>query len=108
MGVMMRTVALITLLLLPSAALAQTVPQGALSLNQASQFRALTKSDTATFPPTRGLHIGDASACNVAVIGAQDTAAVTFNNVQSGQILPFSVTKLMSTNTTCATVTGLW
>jgi hypothetical protein len=104
----MRTIALITLLLLPTAALAQTPAQGSLTLNQCSQFRALTKSDTATFTPTRGLQIGDASACNIAIIGAQDTAAVTIANVQTGQILPFAVTKLMSTNTTCAAVTACW
>jgi len=104
----MRSIALITLLLLPGVALAQSPPQGSLTLNQCSQFRALTKSDTTTITPTRGLQIGDAAACNIAVIGAKDSAAVTMNNVQSGQILPFSITKLMSTNTTCAAVTACY
>jgi hypothetical protein len=86
---------------------AQTPPTGQLTLNQASKFRAVTKSDTATIPPTRGLQIGDATACNLSIVGAQDTAAVTISNVQSGQILPFSVTQVKAA-TTCSTVVALY
>jgi len=91
-----------------SQALAQAPPAGVATFNQALQARLLTKSDSTVFPVTRGLFIGDATACNIAVRFKGDTAAVTFTNVQSGALLPFSVTKLMSTNTTCAAVVALY
>jgi len=78
------------------------------TFNQALSARAVTKSDTTVLVPTRAIAIGDATACNVAVLFLNDTSAITFTNVQSGQILPFSVTKVMSTNTTCATITALY
>jgi hypothetical protein len=69
----------------------------------------VTPSDTvALASTTRGLFIGDATACNVALIFQRDNAAVTFLNVQSGAILPFSVNYVMSTNTTCVTVIALY
>ncbi len=91
-----------------SFAYAQSTPQGTGTLNQAVQARALTKSDSTTYQPTRGLFIGDATACNIAVILKNDTAAVTLLNVQSGALLPFAIKQLMSTNTSCTAVIGLW
>ena len=99
---------LLALVVVCGTALAQAPPQGTAVFNQAIGARALTKSDSTVLRITRGIFIGDATACNVALILKGDTAAVTFTNVQSGAILPFSVTKLMSTGTTCASVIALY
>jgi hypothetical protein len=67
---------------------------------------AVTKSDDTVFsPPTRALYIGGAG--NVAVIMNGDTAAVTFTAPVAGTILPLSVTKVMSTNTSASAIVGL-
>lgn len=94
--------------LIISAALAQMPPSGQAVLNQAVAARLLTKSDTTKVLVTRGIFIGDATACNVAIVMNQDTAAVTFTNVQSGAVYPYQIIMLMSTNTTCATVIALY
>lgn len=94
-----------------SVAVAQTSivpPSGQSVLNQARQGRLLTASDTTFIQATRGVHIGDASACNIAVVFNGDSAAVTLANVQSGSDHPYSIVKLMSTNTTCTSVTALY
>ena len=83
-------------------------PSGQHVLNQAVNARALTKSDSTIFLVTRGLFIGDAAACNIAVLFNADASPVTLTNVQSGALLPFQVVKLMSANTTCATVFALY
>lgn len=77
-------------------------------LNQARQMRLLTKSDTVFIQPTRGIHIGDAAACDIAVVGTGDSAAVTLSTEQPGSDHPYSIIKLMSTNTTCTSVVGLY
>lgn len=77
--------------------------------NQARKGAALTKSDATTYsPPTKMLYIGDAAACTIAVLFADDTVAMTMATVQPGVAYPFAVKKLMSTNTTCTTVVGLF
>mgnify|MGYP001618645656 CR=1 FL=1 len=53
-------------------------PSGQPQLNQARQARLLVKSDTTVIPQTRGLFIGDAAACNIALLFVADSAAVTF------------------------------
>jgi hypothetical protein len=85
-------------------------PGGQPTLNQASQFVADTPSDTTILVPTRGLFIGNSTACNIAVVGAQgiSPSAVTLSNVNAGQILPFSVVKVMATNTTCTGIVLLY
>lgn len=90
------------------AAWAVGPPSGQPVLNQALEARALTKSDSTTFNQTRGVFIGDAAACNIAVLFANDSSAVTLTNVQSGQAYPFSIKKLMSTSTTCTAVIALY
>jgi len=79
-------------------------PSGQAVFNQARSARALTKSDTTVFTATRGLFIGDAAACNIAVRFIQDSAAVTLTNVQAGANLPYSIIQLMSAGTSCTTV----
>ena len=94
-----------------AAAVAQTAIApltGQPVLNQARQGRTLTASDTAFISPTRGVHIGDAAACAIAVVFTGDSAAVTLSNEQPGSDHPYSIIKLMSTNTTCTSVVGLY
>jgi hypothetical protein len=76
--------------------------------NQGVGLVALTKSDTTLLVKVRALYIGDATACNVALELQNDTAAVTLTNVQPGEVLPLSAIRLMSTNTTCAAVVGIY
>lgn len=77
-------------------------------LNQARKAAALTKSDATVYnPPTKALHIGDASACSLSVVLADDSAAVTISNVQPGLVYSLAVKKLMAA-TTCAAVVGFW
>ena len=86
----------------------QTPPSGQLTLNQSNNVVALTKSDTTVLVPTKGLQIGDGSACNITVVGAAPGAtAAQLANVQSGQILPLSIVKLTAA-TTCTTVSALY
>lgn len=91
-----------------SLAFAQLPPNGQSVLNQGYQARRLTKSDTTAVPVTRGIFIGDGAACDVALLFNGDTSPVTFPNVQSGAIYPFSIIKLMSANTTCTVVNALY
>jgi hypothetical protein len=95
-----------------ASAHAQAPPQppgGQPVYNQALSARAVTASDTvALASTTRGLFIGDATACNLAVQFVRDSVAVTLTNVQSGALLPFSVIRVMFTGTTCVTVFALY
>lgn len=67
---------------------------------------AVTKSDATVYdPPLRGFYVGGAG--DVAVIAADDTAAVTLTGCLAGVLYPFSVTKVMSTNTTATAIVGV-
>jgi hypothetical protein len=103
----------VLLVLLASPAWAQSKPTGEPTLNQGISGRTVTKSDATLLPGTRGLYVGDAAACNLAVVFQADNAtgagvAVTFSNVQPGSFLPLQVAKVMSTNTTCTSVVALY
>jgi|SRR5579859_5254444 len=77
-------------------------------VNQGLSSQAITPSDSTVLNPMpRALYIGNATACNIAVKLENDSAAVTFSNVQVGQILPFRVKAVMSTNTTCTGTVGI-
>lgn len=109
----MRFLLLIVLLGIWGSAWAQSKPTGSATLNQGISARAVTKSDATLLPGTRGLYVGDATPCNVAVVLQADNAtgagaAVTFSNVQPGSFLPLQVAKVMSTNTTCTLVLALY
>lgn len=68
---------------------------------------AVTKSDTTVFStPTRYLYIGGTG--DVAVLLNGDSAPVTFSAVPVGTVLPVSVVKVMSTNTTATLILGLY
>jgi hypothetical protein len=108
----MRTLAavLLFMLMLPlGTAWAQVGPPNEV-INQARKALAVTPSDTVdlTLGPTRGLYNGGAAACAIAVILADDTAAVTFAAVPSGTFLPIRAKRVMATNTVCTGIVGLW
>lgn len=68
-------------------------------------MEAITKSDATEYdPPLRGIYIGGAG--NVAVIGADDSAAVTLTALAVGVWHPIAVKKVMSTNTTATAIVG--
>ena len=76
--------------------------------NQARDFGVLTKSDTTVLsPPTKGIHIGDAAACNITVVGSNGTTAVELANQQPGSDHPYSIKQLMAA-TTCTNVVALY
>lgn len=106
----MKTMWIIALIVLaPTLALAQAGPPGEV-INQARKALAITPSDTVdlTLGPTRGVYNGAAAACAIAVILADDTAAVTLSGVPSGTFLPIRAKRVMATNTTCTGIVGLW
>ena len=67
---------------------------------------AITPSDTTLLPlrPTKAIFNGNATACNVVMRLAQDTASVTWSNVQPGSWLPVAAIQVYQTGTSC---TGL-
>lgn len=69
-------------------------------------YGAITPSDSTTLSMTRGLYIGGAGA--VAIMGWEDSSAVTFAAVPAGTILPVRVKKVMSTNTTATNIVALY
>jgi hypothetical protein len=92
-----------------SSALAQVPLRGEQVLNQASSFSLVTPSDSLKFRgPTKGVYIGDAGACDVALVGAQDLSPVLFTNIATGVTLPLSIIQVMATDTTCTSIIGLW
>lgn len=79
-------------------------------VNQARRAVVVTPADNVPLAlgPTRGLYVGAAAACAVAVILADDTVAVTFAAVPSGSFMPIRAKVVMATNTTCTAIVGLW
>lgn len=71
------------------------------------KFMAITKSDSTDLTPysIRALWVGGAG--DVAVMGIDDTAAVTISAVPAGTLLPFNVKRVMSTNTTATLIVGV-
>ena len=106
----MKTMWIIAVLvLMPALAWGQAGPPGEV-INQARKALAVTPSDTVdlTLGPTRGLYNGGAAACAIAVILADDTAAVTLSNVAAGSFMPIRAKRVMATNTVCTGIVGLW
>lgn len=79
-------------------------------INQGRRAAVITPADNVplSLGPTRGLYIGAAAACAVAVILADDTVAVTFAAVPSGTFMPIRAKVVMATGTTCTPIVGLW
>jgi hypothetical protein len=74
--------------------------------NQAWSFTPLTGSST-NIQVTRGLYIGAVSACNITVTPNGSSTAVTFTNVQPGEILPIQIINF-GASSTCTSVVGLY
>lgn len=70
----------------------------------ATNAAALTKSDTAVFPPFI-LYVGTTG--NV-VVQTQGGNKVTFTNIQDGSFLPILITMVYSTDTTASDFVRLW
>lgn len=102
------SILLLTLLTIGSA-LAQNEAKPYSVSNQGWFATAVTPNDSVnlTRTPTKALYIGNATACNIAVILQNDTVAVTFLNVQSGSFLPLKVKRVMLTNTNCSNIVAL-
>jgi hypothetical protein len=85
---------------------AGTPPIGQQIVDAGTSAAAVTKSDTTELGPTRALYIGGAG--NVAVMMQGDDAAVTFTAVPVGTILPISVRRVMSTDTTATNIVAIY
>ena len=96
---------------LPAAAFGQAGPPGEV-INSARKVAAVTPSDSADLAlgPTRFVYVSQAAACNLAVILADDSAAVTLA-IPAGSanaFLPLRAKRVMATNTTCTPILGMW
>lgn len=76
------------------------------SIASARGAQAVTASDATTYTPTRAVWVGGAG--NLAVVFADQDAAVTLTGVVAGTLLPIAVTKIMNTNTTATAIVALW
>lgn len=65
----------------------------------------VTASDSTVLETTRAIWVGGAG--DLAVIFEDDTTAVTLSGVPAGTLLPFSVKKVMSTNTTATNIVAI-
>ena len=74
--------------------------------SQARKAVAVTPSDATVLDITKAVYVGGAG--NLAVIMADDTAAVTFTGVAAGTVLPIRVQKVMATNTTATSVVAIF
>jgi hypothetical protein len=83
-------------------------------INSARKAAVITPSDTVDLAlgPTRMVYIGQATACAIAVIFVDDTAAITLavpgGNGNANAFVPARVKRVMATNTTCTPIIGLW
>ncbi len=77
--------------------------------NNGSTSAAITPADATnlTGGVTRAIFNGTATACNINMKLQGDTAAVVWNNVQSGQILPVKALQIYSTSTTCTNLVAI-
>ena len=59
--------------------------------------------------PTRGLYVGSGGDISVEMFGAGlNDATVVFVAVPTGTLLPISITRVNSTNTTAASLVAIW
>lgn len=100
------------LLFWPVLASAQAPGPPAEVINQGRKALAITPTDNAALAlgPTRFVYISQATACNLAVILADDTAAVTLAVPanMANPFMPIRAKVVMSTNTTCTPIIGIW
>jgi hypothetical protein len=81
-------------------------------INSARVARTITPTDNTPLAlgPTRFVYVSQATACALAVILADDTAAVTLSvpAASANAFLPIRAKVVMATGTTCTPVVGLW
>jgi hypothetical protein len=81
-------------------------------IGSARVARTITPADNTPLAlgPTRYVYISQATACALAVILADDTAAVTLAvpAASTNAFMPIRAKVVMATNTTCTPVVGLW
>jgi hypothetical protein len=81
-------------------------------INSARVARTIAPADNTPLAlgPTRFVYVSQATACALAVILADDTAAVTLSvpAASANAFLPIRAKVVMATNTTCTPVVGLW
>lgn len=82
------------------------MPTAPTDVSPARGGQAVTVSDSTTYAPSRAVWVGGAG--NLAVVFNDQNSAVTLTGVAAGTLLPISVTKIMSTNTTATNITILW
>lgn len=90
-------------------ALAQIAPiSGDPVLNQGLASAPITPTNGVTFPATRDIFIGSASACTLAMKLKNDKNIVTWYLTTPGQLLAVSAVDIESTSTTCTNIVGIW
>ncbi len=71
----------------------------------ARSLMLVTKSDS-TIVNCRALYVGGAG--DVAIVGIDDSVAVTLSSVPAGALLPIACKKVMSTNTSATLMVALF
>lgn len=79
----------------------------AITSSPASKLEAITPNDSTdlTAKKFRALFVGTGG--NVQVLAVGDTSPVLLKGVANGQVIPVSVKRVYSTNTTAADIVGL-
>lgn len=104
-----RIITALAALLVTAPAWAQLPPSGQPVLDQTLSTIPLAASDSTTFPPTRGLHVGDGSVCDIKVTFANDSDAVVLSNLQPGGAYPYSIKQFYATGgTSCTAISALY
>lgn len=70
----------------------------------ASMAFSVTPADSDLATPARSLYVGGGGNLRVTTTGGND---VTFSNLPGGVVLPVSVVRVWSTNTTATNIIGL-
>ena len=82
-----------------------TKPYSARVIAAKSAFSVTTSDSSAdNFAPTNAVYVGTAG--NISVVMANNNTQV-FTNVQAGCLLPISIIRVNSTNTSAANIVGL-
>ena len=77
-------------------------------VNQGYASAAITPSDTVKIQVTRAIFNGNAAACNINMQLNGDSAAVVWQNVPSGAILPVQAVLVKSASTTCSNLVAIY
>lgn len=75
------------------------------SVEIGTKCRTVVPSDS-TVVACSALYVGTTG--DVAILAADDSAAVTFSSVPAGSIIPVACQKVMSTNTTASNIVAIY